>query len=158
MNQLMKDKIEIHSVIDLITNSSTEIFVHSESSIEPVKELLNEFLKLIGNNKTCDDVFEITLECSNVEELVEYYLDYVENDVLNSLGSSKEEIVESIKQIFIDVKLNGASEPEWFKDCDINYNVQTKLVVKSKESEYDKLLELLKTFLYSPNYYEHSSE
>jgi hypothetical protein len=55
-------KISIHSVIDLITNSSTEIFTDYSNSVEPLKEFLNEILKACGVNKSCDEVFEIELD------------------------------------------------------------------------------------------------
>ncbi len=57
----MKIKIPIHSQIDLITNSSTEIFVNAENSVEPCKELVDEILKLQGSDKTCDDIFSLKL-------------------------------------------------------------------------------------------------
>ena len=56
-----KFKLNVHSVIDLITNSSTEMFVDYSGSIEPVKELVNEFLKAEGSTLHCDDIFEIKL-------------------------------------------------------------------------------------------------
>jgi len=55
-------KLSVHSVIDLITNSSTEIFVDFSNSIKPVKELVNEFLKVQESDKTCDDIFDIRIE------------------------------------------------------------------------------------------------
>ena len=55
-------KIPFHSVIDIITNSSMEIFCDSSSSVQPCKDLVNEFLSQMGSDKTCDDIFNITLE------------------------------------------------------------------------------------------------
>jgi len=65
-------KIPVHSVIDIITNSSSEIFCNSEKSIEPAKDLINEMLRLMGSDKTCDDIFEISLEDSNDENFEGY--------------------------------------------------------------------------------------
>jgi hypothetical protein len=53
--------IPVHSVIDVITNSSTEIFTDFSNSVEPCKEMINEFLKVLGRSDlNSDDLFEIT--------------------------------------------------------------------------------------------------
>jgi len=39
---------KIHSFIDVITNSSTEIFNYCSGSVEPAKLLLNEIIKVFG--------------------------------------------------------------------------------------------------------------
>lgn len=59
----MKDiKVNIHSIVDVITNSSTEIFigVHSKS-IDMIKEVINDILELSNSTKTVDDLFEFEL-------------------------------------------------------------------------------------------------
>ena len=55
----MKFTVALHSAIDLITNSSTEMFMDFSGSIGPIKELINELLKSSG--KTCDEVFKISI-------------------------------------------------------------------------------------------------
>ena len=55
-------KFKIHSFIDLITNSSTEIFADYSNSVEPLKEMINEMFKICGIEKTCDDVLVIELD------------------------------------------------------------------------------------------------
>ena len=57
----MEEKIiKVHSISDIITNSSTEVFMmYTEESLEDVKNLVNAILKLNGNDKTFDDYFEI---------------------------------------------------------------------------------------------------
>jgi hypothetical protein len=58
----MKIEIALHSIIDLITNSSTEIFTDFAGSLEPCKEMINEMFKSCGIEKTCDEVFTLRLE------------------------------------------------------------------------------------------------
>lgn len=54
--------ISIQSVTDIITNSSSEIFViYRKSDFEFIKEIINELLKLAGSNKTFDDLFELKI-------------------------------------------------------------------------------------------------
>lgn len=51
--------IKIQSVSDVITNSSTEVFiVYNLSNIDSIKELVNAILAIDGNY-TFDDLFNI---------------------------------------------------------------------------------------------------
>ena len=55
-------KISLHSFIDVITNSSTSIYVMADKeSVKTVKELINQILKKWGSDKKCDDLFEVNL-------------------------------------------------------------------------------------------------
>jgi hypothetical protein len=55
--------INIHSFVDLITNSSSEIFVcASDKTITAVKSIINNVLLLGGSKITADDLFEFALE------------------------------------------------------------------------------------------------
>jgi len=128
-------KIPMHSVIDLITNSSTEIFVYSENSLEPAKELINEILKLQGVDQTCDDLFDLAIEMSGLDE----YLEYEQYD--------QEDLdVEDVKK-----QIEAGNPPDWFE----KYNVETYLIIKPKDEKYAELARLLKKFLYSPEHAEH---
>lgn len=50
--------LHIHSFSDLITNSSSEIFINSnKKTIEVVKTLINYFLEKGGSSKKADDLF-----------------------------------------------------------------------------------------------------
>ena len=55
----MQLKINFHSLIDVITNSSTEIFTTtSRSAISDLKDLINMMLREAGVDKTADDLYE----------------------------------------------------------------------------------------------------
>lgn len=58
----MKTKINLHSIIDLITNSSTEIYTYSSGSLKACEEMINEFFKVFNIDKTCNDIFELSLD------------------------------------------------------------------------------------------------
>lgn len=54
--------IPIHSFVDLITNSSSEIFVSdTENTVTALKEAIDSLLKLIKSDKTCNDLFDVKL-------------------------------------------------------------------------------------------------
>jgi len=59
----MKIKINIHSFVDLITNSSTELFVlDTNKSLEVVKDILQNLIdfhnKMYNTNFKFEDIFE----------------------------------------------------------------------------------------------------
>ena len=59
MNSLI---IPIHSFVDLITNSSTEIFVKADNNtINAIKEMIDCILKATDSSLTADDLFEFSL-------------------------------------------------------------------------------------------------
>lgn len=64
--------IKVQTISNIITNSSSEIFViYRKSDFEFIKEIINELLKLAGSNKTFDDLFE--LKIWTTEEAEEAY-------------------------------------------------------------------------------------
>jgi hypothetical protein len=135
-------KIPMHSIIDLITNSSTEIFVHSEASLKPCKELITEFLFQTGSPYTCDDLFDVSIEVdkSSAQDYKDYYLEDIDSE-------------EDLKKF--DDYVNGKGKCPGFVE---DYHLETYLVLKPKDPKYEKLAELFKRFLYSPEWYEHSSD
>lgn len=55
-------RIPVHSVIDLITNSSSESFVTAnEKSLATVKAVINETLRIAGSSETADDLVTLSL-------------------------------------------------------------------------------------------------
>lgn len=61
--------IPFHSFIDVITNSSTEIFVGCHSNtIAFAKDFINELLKVSKSDKTADDLFEFEIVGENDNE------------------------------------------------------------------------------------------
>lgn len=62
-----------HSMADIITNSSTEIFIIAgDNTIAGIKELINALFKVAGSETTCDDVFTIEYDW---ERYVDYYFE-----------------------------------------------------------------------------------
>jgi len=72
----MTIQISVHSFVDLITNSSTEMYIDYSDSIEPCKKMINEMFKTFGVYKTCDDVFDIRLRNSGDEDRQKYDKDF----------------------------------------------------------------------------------
>jgi len=56
-------KINTHSFVDLITNSSTEIYIQAnDKTIEYIKKLVDNILEAGGSSLHCDDLFDISLD------------------------------------------------------------------------------------------------
>lgn len=75
MNPKLKSAyiIPIHSFVDLITNSSTEIYIQATTkTVESVKEIINNLLKVNGSSYTADDLFEISLFNSSLADRIEW--------------------------------------------------------------------------------------
>jgi hypothetical protein len=59
----MQIKIPVHSFIDLITNSSSELFVTSDrKTVDSFRKLIDSILLSGGSTKKCDDLFTLKLE------------------------------------------------------------------------------------------------
>ena len=123
-------KVKFHSIVDVITNSSTTIFVYQDS-IKEAKELIQEVLKLSGIKETVDDLFWFGVFHDN-----DAYLDYIDD-----MGEAEFEELEELEKEFIksfpthedwktqyklrnkwieELKVNiikgKIEEPEWMKD------------------------------------------
>lgn len=61
-------KIHIHSVVNLITNSSTEIYTWAdEDSVNGARTIFGDMIKGLGLSGTVDDYFTIELIGSSLE-------------------------------------------------------------------------------------------
>lgn len=118
-------KIKFHSVVSLITNSSTVIFTYQDGSIAPAKELINEMLKLSGvEDKTADDVFYFGVFCDDDV--------YFERDgslpddcpeLVGRWGTPEYKESETIRNEWFNKLVNsilkdGVEKPEWMKNAE----------------------------------------
>lgn len=164
-------KIVLHSHVGLITNSSTVIFTYSEGSYDAVKELVNEMLKVFGEDKTFDDLFyaEVFLEsCDDYfysfedkddeelrvegfdEELIQInnIEDWKEKD-----GKQNDYITELKKKILT----KEISKPEWMikiedNEDDEGYKNSSALEIMPKDEKYSELANKLLKYLYSTDH------
>lgn len=84
-----KKRVKIQSVSDIITNSSTEVFmIYDEAAFKSIKELVNAILALGNNDKTFDDLFEIKASVS--EYFFEEYPEYEGKDENEILEKARE--------------------------------------------------------------------
>ena len=61
--------LNVHSFNDIITNSSSEIFVNcNNKTIKAVKTLIDYFLEKGGSTKTADDLFVFKIVSDNAQD------------------------------------------------------------------------------------------
>ena len=61
--------IPIHSFVDLITNSSTEIYIQAkQKTVDTVKAIVNHLLAQQNSSYTVDDLFDISLVNTTLED------------------------------------------------------------------------------------------
>jgi len=96
-------KIKIHSIIDVITNSSTVVYVQThDNTIKYTKELINTLLKITGSDKKVEDLFDFYFDVdrdSEIEKLSENYINDIDSNDIN------EDLIKAFKKI--DNKLTG---------------------------------------------------
>ena len=136
--------MKIHSIVDVITNSSTVIYTYQDNSIEPAKELVNEMLKLLGiTDKTADDVFYYTAlyELDLLHDLYHDKIDPEYNDNYDKVDS------------YIRNCIQNNDIPDWMLPDDNYYDSlrSIELYITAKEPQYQDLADKLLIFLNSPN-------
>lgn len=66
--------VKIQSVSDIITNSSSEVFViYDQNGIDTIKTLVNSILRLSKSEYSCDDLFDFEFIWDDIAK--EYYND-----------------------------------------------------------------------------------
>jgi hypothetical protein len=158
--------IDIHSVVDLITNSSTTIYTY-QNCIPEAKELVQEMLNLSGiKDKTPDDIFYYGVFSSDWR-----YLDYIndeqeerdENEVIEGAynikaeyGTDEYKLQEKeqkqwFEELLVGIIKGEKEQPDWMDDAKSNsysgYTYSTKLYLISKDNTYKEFGEKIKKIL-----------
>lgn len=85
--------VKIQSVSDIITNSSSEVFViYDQNGIDTIKALVNSILKLSESEYSCDDLFDFEFIWDDIAE--EYYND---DGGLEKTGKTLEEYCQDMQ-------------------------------------------------------------
>ena len=168
-------RIKTHSVVDLITNSSTSIFTWYNGSDTACREMVNEFIKAFDiKDVTFDDIFLCDVFCE-ADEYLEYYEDKVRGknkvpklsdkelkDILNDVIAGKtkkpqwlEELpvldYEDLEQLIADVLEGTKERPDWMIDCeDSRSKRDNDFALKVKNAKYIPLATAIEKFLKTP--------
>ena len=150
----MVQTIKIHSVVDVITNSSSVIYTFSGSAIKPLKELFTEIFKLLGEPQHVDDVFDI-VAIPESYVLYDHFVNFVEDldpewpfyerykKICEMTPPSRQE--SELVNLFAEKYKRGIKE-DWM---DIGEDSGTKLKIFVKDEKYNELANKAIKFLYS---------
>lgn len=100
----MNIKVKIQSISDVITNSSTEVFiVYDSSNIDSIKHIINAILSIDGHY-TFDDLFTIKMNPAEyaVEDLYKNWEDVFPNDPKPESLKEFDEFINSLPQEELD--------------------------------------------------------
>jgi len=151
-------KLNFHSVVDVITNSSTVIYTYQDGCEKPAKELIDEMLKLSGETeKKANDIFYFGVFCNE-----DRYMDYIdeeyeddggENDELGDLPpkivgewgtheykKSQSDLELWFKKLQLSIMKGETVRPDWMNRAeearDYGWRPSTYLVLVPKEEKY----------------------
>ena len=144
------ETFEIHSITDLITNSSTTIYTYSDKSPAALRPLINEIFDIFGVKERCDDVFAINVmyDTSRYDDAVDGY----EGDIPDEYLTQNDLRREALVMLVNNIKSGKVDKPKWFVDMENNIRDSwggTKLYITAKDPKYDNLAKLVVKFLYS---------
>lgn len=101
-------KIPVHSIIDVITNSSTEIYTFYGGCVEPAKDLIKEMFKAFNIDKPVDEVFKIFVLADDVHR-------YLDAEDRWPSGMTEDQVITIYNTI---AEGNLVEKPEWFKEVE----------------------------------------
>lgn len=149
-------KLNIHSVVDVITNSSTVIYTYCDGCVQPAKELIDAMLQAFDIEGSADDLFYFGVFQDSVT-----YLDYfhenddVEDPTITELKSVKgwKDERELMESIFERIMKEEFEQPQWMTDCEessddwSSYRKATSLYIIPKDAKHkpiaDKIISLV---------------
>lgn len=77
-------KFRLQSLNDVVTNSSMEVYQEAtQYTVNAVRDIINVILKISGSDKSCDDLFTISI---NYEDMLDSYF----NDCLDRFDIDEE--------------------------------------------------------------------
>jgi GTPase SAR1 family protein len=166
---------KFHSVIDLITNSSTVIYTYSGASLEACREMIDEVFKSLNVDKKCDDVFMLTVlaDEDTYEQWLSDHQDEDEEDDEDDDEDDEEEeeedeeeeaegedeklITTSVSKLMDDIMYGRAEKPAWMVEAeeeedDVGFTQETTLHIVAKDPAFENLAKLVSDFLYSTHH------
>lgn len=83
---------KLQSLNDVVTNSSMEVYQEAtQYTVDAVKDIINVILKISGSDKSCDDLFTVSI---NYEDMLESYfediLDKIHLDTIEEIRCRKD--------------------------------------------------------------------
>lgn len=139
-------KLRIHSVVDVITNSSTVIYTNCDDNcLQNARDLVNTILKEAGSDKTADDLytFKIALTEDAIHQLY-YNEDFIEKSGYKKQPSDlgwRENVYHLSK--FLDDNNITYEDVKEFLDSDEDYNSNTVIIITTKDGKTSNFTDMI---------------
>lgn len=153
-------KLNVHSIVDVITNSSTVIYTYQDG-VKEAKKLLQEILNLTNIHKDVDDLFNIRTFLSEYD----YYTDYLDERVDDEELEYPEDYPkddwkkqgEYVNNLIENILKGEAEKPEWMNGAEeqenwSGYTWPTSLYILPKDEKYAVLAKKMLAFLNSSDH------
>lgn len=145
-------KLKIHSVVDVINNSSTTIYTYHDNCVKPAKEMINEFTKALGSDLTADDIFYINVFLED-EEIYINAMSQVEDDEYihdDDYKKGQKIVSDTIAQV-LEEKIK---KPDWMLEAEEQqnyngYNYESVIYIIEKDPKYKLIGKSIKKLLSS---------
>ena len=86
-------KFRLQSLNDVVTNSSMEVYQEAtQYTVDAVKDIINVILKIGGSDKSCDDLFTVSIDYSDMLE------DYFESCLDSDIDEEYKGMIEEVKE------------------------------------------------------------
>ena len=148
----MKDELivlDLHSAVDVITNSSTTIYTYEWGCEGPAQQLIDEVLRLQGSDKKWSDVVYMGVFCSEDDYI---YRTDDWDDVPNA-PENRNERRDWIKSQIISVMKGEIDRPEWMSRVEDDdhggdgYPPKSRLTILVKDEQYADLAKYIKSLV-----------
>jgi len=150
-------KVKIHSIVDVITNSSTVIYT-KQNSVDEAKELVQAILDMMEiKDKTPDDIFNYGISVDN-----DRYAEYL-NDMdldLDEISENEKEFIEHyqnikdwkeqdklLNQFLDDVMNNRIEKSKWMSEIEGMDEGNQYLYLIVKDEKWKTIAEKIKLLL-----------
>jgi hypothetical protein len=151
-------QIRIHSITDLITNSSTTIYTYQNNSEKVFHKLMDEIFKALGTKYKSKDAFD-TIVLLPLYRYIDY-IDYGCDDKLPDGVVNTEDFKNNFDSIVQKIASKEMKQPKWFTAAkkyfetgdgteDGHPSYDTVLYVFAKDPKFAKIAELAESFLCS---------
>lgn len=155
-------RVNLHSAVDVITNSSTTIFTYSGGSDKKAIELVDELLKVVGSDLTADEMFYMGVFADSdvMDRIVDDFYGEDDEDLTEDQKALRDGDWKNTKKMYdecIKKAIMGEEVPSWFTDAQEyedydGYGQTTTLFIAPKKEKYSEVADKITSFLYSTSH------
>jgi len=164
-------KLKLHSIVDLITNSSTVIYTYSHGCDVVLEKLFNELRDVFNIKESINDMFYISTLCDD-DGYYSYLSEKLDNDdwenkeleiseelllILKDENADWKALSNAVNEAKEDVKYNRTEKPKWMHEAEKDsgwdgFASSTYINIIPKEEKYEKVATLFYNLIYSTDH------